>query len=258
LDPGVPSFPRFKWPKHLPALSEEQQRISDDFMKHWLELLPTRYWPIETFNHTYPTRRLPNQAHWRTLELGAGIGGHLKYEDLSRQDYHCIELREGIAAETRKLFADVTMVTGDCQQHIPYADEYFDRVVAVHVLEHLPRLPDALDQVDRVLRPGGIISAVLPCDPGLAYEIGRKLSAERLFKRRYHMSYRWLARREHINSPAEILYLLLQRFQEQQRTYFPLRIPIINLNLCIGITLKKPDTATHAEDHRGADDHREG
>ena len=27
-----------KWPKVLPPLTQEQQRISDDFMKHWLEV----------------------------------------------------------------------------------------------------------------------------------------------------------------------------------------------------------------------------
>jgi phosphatidylethanolamine/phosphatidyl-N-methylethanolamine N-methyltransferase len=115
----------------------------------------------------------------------------------------------------------------------------FDRIVVVHVLEHLPGLPAALDEVRRVLKPGGLLSVVLPCDPGLAYAFARKISAERIFRQRYHLPYGWLIRREHINSPDEILSLLAERFAEIDRAYFPLRIPIAHLNLCIGVTLRR-------------------
>src|SRR5581483_1915551 len=80
-----------KWPKNVPALTNEQSRISDDWMKHWHEVLPTRYGAIEAFNHGYPLRMLPEEPQFRTLEPGAGIGAHIAREDLSRQDYHCIE-----------------------------------------------------------------------------------------------------------------------------------------------------------------------
>jgi hypothetical protein len=90
-----------------------------------------------------------------------------------------------------------------------------------------------------VLKPSGIFSIVLPCDPGLAYEVARKISAERIFKARYHMPYRWFARREHINSPAEIFYVVQQHFEIFDKTYFPLGVPLMNANLCIGVTARK-------------------
>ena len=120
-----------------------------------------------------------------------------------------------------------------------YEAETFDRVLAVHVLEHLPNLPGCLNELNRVLKPGGIFSVVLPCDPGLAYAIARKMSAERIFKKRYGLSYEWFIRREHINSPPEILQLLDERFIELDRAYFPLHLPVANLNLCIGTTRRK-------------------
>src|SRR5690349_20198224 len=43
-----------KWPKTFPPLTEEQKRISDDFMKAWHEVLPQKYGVIEKFNHGYP------------------------------------------------------------------------------------------------------------------------------------------------------------------------------------------------------------
>jgi SAM-dependent methyltransferase len=239
LDTSVPVYPRFKWPKIAPPLSPEQKVLSDDFMKHWHEVLPQRYGAIERFNHTYPLRHLPDQDSWRTLELGAGIGAHLEFEPLDRQEYHCIELRQAMAEEIRRRFPSAITATGDCQTRFPFDSNYFDRVVVIHVLEHLPDLPAAVAEVHRVLKPNGIFSVVLPCDPGLAYELARKISAERIFKTRYKMPYRWFARREHINSPAEIFHVLGQYFQIFDKAYFPLGVPLVNINLCIGVTARK-------------------
>jgi SAM-dependent methyltransferase len=244
LDMSVPRPRRYRWPKRLPPLSPEQARIADDFVKYWHEILPS-FRALESFNHRYPLRHLPGAAHWRTLELGAGIGGHLPFEPLERQDYHCIELREPMAEEIRRRFPMVKVTTCDCQRHIPHDDAFFDRVVAVHVLEHLPDLPSAVGEVFRVLKPGGFFSVVLPCDPGLAYEVARKVSAERIFRKRYGLPYRWLARREHINSPGEILHVLAQKFQIIDRSFFPLRVPLISLNLCIGVTARRPGPPSH-------------
>jgi SAM-dependent methyltransferase len=237
IDTSVPVYQRFRWPKRLPEMSPEQERISDDFMKHWHEVLP-RYQAIERFNHSYPLRYLPT-SRFRTLEVGAGIGGHLAFEPLERQEYHCIELRPAMAAEIERRYPSVVTVTGDCQERIPYDDAFFDRVVVIHVLEHLPNLPRAIEEVARVLKPEGILSVVLPCDPGLLYEVARKISAERIFRKRYGLAYRWFARREHINSPAELLYVVKQHFAIFETMYFPLRVPIAAINLCIGVTARK-------------------
>jgi SAM-dependent methyltransferase len=241
VDTSIPRHDRFKWPKLVPSLSPEQRLIADEFMKYWLNVLPHRFGIIEKFNQLYPLRYLPVANRWRTLELGAGIGAHLEFEPLDRQDYHCIELRESMAEEIRSRYPSVSIVTGDCQQRIPYNDAYFDRVVVIHVLEHLPDLPAAIGEVERVLKPGGVLAVVLPCDPGLAYEIARKISAEPLFRARYKLPYRWLVRREHINSPAEIVHVIKEKFEIFDRSYFPLRVPLVNLNLCIGLTARKPE-----------------
>ena len=230
--------PRFRWPKTFPPLTADQKIVSDDFMKYWHEVLPRKFGAIERFNHTYPLRMRPS-APFRTLEIGAGLGEHISYENLDEQEYHCIELRPAMADAIRAKFPRVNVVTGDCQRRGPFEDAYFDRVLAVHVLEHLPNLPAAIDEVRRVLKPGGLFSIVIPCDPGLAYAVARKISAERLFKRRYRMPYDWFIRREHINSPAEILSVLRDGFTKLHRAYFPLVVPLWWANLCMGLTLRK-------------------
>lgn len=227
-----------KWPKRLPALTPEQQRIRDDFMRHWHEVLPKKFGLIEKFNHSYAPNQAPARPGSRTLELGAGLGEHLAFEDLSSQEYHCIELRPEMAAEISKRFPGVKTAVGDCQQRLPYPDDHFDRVVVVHMLEHLPDLPSALKEIRRVLKPGGAFALVYPCDPGFAYGIARKVSAQRIFEKRYKMPYDWFIRQEHINSPAEIEEELAKLFATETRSFFPLGIPLHDLNLCVGAVLR--------------------
>ena len=172
--------------------------------------------------------------------MGAGIGAHLEFEPLDRQEYHCIELRGTMADDLRRKYPSVVSVTGDCQQRIPYDDGYLDRVLAIHVLEHLPNLPAAIDEIDRVLMPGGLVSVVLPCDPGLAYELARKVSAERVFKAKYKMPYGGLF--DGSTSTRRRRSCTRSRGSSRSSTivYFPLAVPVINLNLCIGVTARKP------------------
>ena len=68
------------WPKRLQAFTEEEQRVRDAFMARWLEYLPQQGGFVERFNHGYPLRAAA--AGQRTLEIGAGLGAHLRYEDL--------------------------------------------------------------------------------------------------------------------------------------------------------------------------------
>jgi hypothetical protein len=77
---------------------------------------------------------------------------------------------------------------------------------------------------------------VIPCEGGMAYSLARRVSAQRIFESRYKQSYEWFYKREHINFPAEIQEEISRKFVITSSTYFPLRIPSIPMNLCIGIT----------------------
>ena len=139
--------PGGKWPKLLPALTADQQRISDDFMQRWHEELAGRgrYGLIEKFNHEFPVRH-SDPGFKTTLEIGAGLGEHLRFEVLTPEqeaNYYANDFRENMAAEIRRAHPRVQTVIGDCQQPFAFPDGYFDRIIAVHVLEHLPNLPDA-------------------------------------------------------------------------------------------------------------------
>jgi SAM-dependent methyltransferase len=243
IDTTLYRFPRHRWPKIAPPLSEEQISIMHDWMYYWHRVMPQKYSAVHRFNDNYPLKYRPPRRI-RTLEFGSGLGSsldaHAELEELATQDYHCVEIRENMAAEIKRRFPSVTVLTADCQSRLPYEDGFFDRLIAVHVLEHLPDLPRAIVEAKRLLKPGGIFSVVIPCDPGVAYDFARKISSERIFKRRYKIPYMWLMRREHLNSPSEILTLLGNTFDEIDREYFPLKfIPMVNANLCIGVTFRR-------------------
>src|ERR1700723_3889969 len=84
----------------------------------------------------------------------------------------------------------------------------------------------------------GVFSVVIPCEGSLAYSLARRLSAQRIFEKRYKQSYRWYIEREHINKPREIIAELRRFFRVVSRSHFPVRIPALFCNLCIGLTLQ--------------------
>ena len=228
------------WPKVIPPLTPEQKAISDDFMRYWHEVLPKHFGLVDDFNHRYPVKQAP-ESFLSTLEIGAGLGTHLEYEQLTAEQekhYVALELRENMAEKIRARFPNVQTSVGDCQERLPFPDAHFDRVLAIHVLEHLPNLPAALREIRRVCHAKrAVFSVVIPCEGGFAYGLARKISAQRLFEKRYHQSYNWFIQREHINLPPEIMEALEEHFETVHRAWFPLAVPSINLNLCIGLTL---------------------
>jgi ubiquinone/menaquinone biosynthesis C-methylase UbiE len=213
----------------------EQHEIQEDFMKHWLDVLPKRFGIIEQFNHRFPLKTFHKGC--KTLEIGAGIGAHLHFEDLASQEYVVLDIQQDLVELLQKNFPQAKALLGYCQKKIDYPDGYFDRVLAIHVLEHLPDLPAALNEIHRLLAPDGTYCVVIPCDPGFVYEIARNISARRIFEQRYHQSYDWVIKRMHINSPSEILEELTMRFTIVEQFYFPLMVPVKDLNLAIGLTL---------------------
>lgn len=232
-----------KWPKVFPPLTPEQKERSDAFMKLWHQELAgrPRYGLVERFNHTFPVRH--SQSNFRTtIEIGAGLGEHLEYEKLTseqEENYYCNEFRENMAAEIRLRFPRVKTIVGDCQQRMDFPDGFFDRYIAVHVLEHLPDLPAAIREAYRLVnKSSGRMLIVIPTEGSPAYSTARKLSAERVWKRHFSAPYAEFYKREHINLVPEILAELDPYFTIEARSFFPLGVPFWFCNLCIGYALK--------------------
>ena len=241
-----------KWPKKLPSITPEQKLISDDFMNHWHEVLPSRYGFVDAFNHRYAVEIAPKDFV-RTLEIGCGLGEHLTYEKLSdrqKEGYVAVDIRENMIKQIRARFPWVNAITGDCQQRLDFEDGTFDRIVAIHVLEHLPNLPAAIMEIYRLIdKAKGLLTVVIPCEGGALYSLARKISAQRVFEKRYNQSYDWFIKREHINLPTEIVNELNKYFVIGSSKYYPTLLPFNFCNVCIGLSLRPRTNPFHQVGH---------
>jgi SAM-dependent methyltransferase len=237
-------MPTAKWPKSLPPLTPEQQARNHQFMQLWHEELArrSRYGLIERFNHRWPARHSP-PGFRTTLEIGAGLGEHLDHETLTPEQaahYYCNEYRENMAAAIRRRHPQVNTVVGDCQQRMDFPDGFFDRILAIHVLEHLPDLPACLRELHRLAnKETGRLLIVIPTEGSPAYGLARRLSAQRVWERYFNVPYAEFYGREHINRVPEILAELRPWFTVERRACFPLPfLPWVFCNLCLAYELK--------------------
>jgi len=210
-------------------------------MAYWHEVLPHKYALADRFCHHYVLKR-PSPGFRRTLEVGAGLGEHLRYEKLTpeqEREYIALDSRQNMIDRLKTRFPKIRACLGDCQTTLDFPDNSFDRIIAINVLEHLPDLPRAVEEFYRLCdKRSGFLSTVIPCEGGLAYSLARRISAQRIFTQRYNCPYQTFIGREHINFPWEIYGELNRRFRITTRSFFPIPIPLEFCNLFIGLTLR--------------------
>lgn len=160
---------------------------------------------------------LHNYDHYLTVDLRIlGVRPH---------EFHRDELTE---AENRSLkyhtVADATV--------LPFETSSIDRLIAMCLLIHLPHPEAALEEWRRVLRPGGVASIYVPCDPGLAMRSIRRLTASRAAKALGFEGYDLMIAREHINSVAslDVLVRWVFRGDELKVTRWPFGFGSWNAN----------------------------
>ncbi|MCA9245903.1 MAG: class I SAM-dependent methyltransferase [Planctomycetales bacterium] len=104
-------------------------------------------------------RKFDLRGHKRILDVGSGAGqiaGHLlKYAD-SDAEITCFDLSLPMLrrARTRLKSTRPEFVAADLSR-MPFSDGVFDCVTCGYVLEHLPDPRMGLQEISRVLRPGG-------------------------------------------------------------------------------------------------------
>jgi SAM-dependent methyltransferase len=109
----------------------------------------------------------------RVLDMGCGAGRHAFEMYRRGADVIAFDQDADELSGVRDLFvamaeegevpagAEADVKEGDALS-LPFADGEFDRIVAAEVLEHIPADIQAIQELVRVLRPGGTIALTVP------------------------------------------------------------------------------------------------
>ncbi len=174
----------------------------------------------------------PETNFSQVLEVGAGTLAHLpfvrhKYDRYLASDFDQKVL--DVAANSPAIGDRVELLKLDSRT-LPFADDTFDRLIATHVLEHVPDPHLALAEWVRVVKPGGVISLLLPCDPGWMWRFGRHFGPRKQAERA-GLPYDYYMAREHINSIFNLHEILSFHFPKRTVSWWPCRVGLPDLNL---------------------------
>jgi SAM-dependent methyltransferase len=122
---------------------------------------------------TVDFRRLPIQSGTRLLDLGCGAGRHAFEAARRGARVVALDADSGELAQVAAIAAamagagelaptaSISTVASDATA-MPFPDGAFDIVIAAEVMEHIGTDQDAMDEVSRVLRPGGVVAVTVP------------------------------------------------------------------------------------------------
>lgn len=182
----------------------------------------------------------PNLRFARVLEIGAGSGIHLSYVRHGFDEYCMTDSSTRMleAARSAHRFPENIIVREADATRLDFDDAGFDRLIAVHVLEHLYRPHEVLREWARVLKPGGILSLVLPCDPGLLWRLGRYFGPRRR-GRANGLDYDYVMAREHVNAITNLVALIRYYFDDKDENWWPALVPSTDLNLIYTVNIRR-------------------
>jgi len=116
--------------------------------------------------------RFPLESGDRVLDLGCGEGRHVISAYLEAEVHSVgVDLSLDDLRTARQRFAEFHRpddpdrsfgLSSASALQLPFADHTFDKVICSEVLEHIPDYRGALREIQRVLKPGGLLCASVP------------------------------------------------------------------------------------------------
>lgn len=170
----------------------------------------------------------------KVLEIGPGYEPHIKYKKLNYKKYYCLELQKNLDHKNyyANHFPDIKFKTYNGKK-INFNNNFFDRIIISHTLEHIIDFEAFLNEMIRVLKKNSVISIASPCDNGFLWRLGRYI-----LKKTYHklnkiseLDYDYFMAKEHVNTIFQITSVLKKKFKIKSEIYLPFRIKIADCNL---------------------------
>lgn len=195
---------------------------------------PLQSWVMRA-SHKLIEKEFGDTAHFgRVLEIGAGTGEHVGSVRHRFDEYTLTDLDAKTLDVARKKLTSHRGGTLRFQvqegSELAYPDDTFDRLIATHVLEHIYQPHLVLKEWRRVIKNGGVLSVLIPTDPGMAWRLGRHLGPRRNAIKQ-GIEYDYVMAREHVNSCNNLIALLRHYFPDSKEAWWPLPVPSVDLNL---------------------------
>ena len=168
----------------------------------------------------------------KVIEVGAGTGAHLDFVKHTYNSYYVTDLSEDLLKLGIKKNIDSPKIIFKKEDatNLSFPDSTFDRLISVYNLEHLLQPHLVLKEWMRVVKLNGVISIAIPLDGGLAWRLGRFLTTRNSFKKN-NLNLDYIIAREHINPSYNLISLIQYYFQSYSESWYPLRIPLVDINL---------------------------
>jgi len=195
-------------------------------------------------SHSLLEETLPSDfAGERVLEVGAGSGHHFSFLKRPVPEYVLTDasdrmLQVAASRYQKEIEEGRIIISKQDATRLDYPDESFDRLIATHVLEHIPNPVAVLREWDRVVKKGGLLSIVLPCDPGLLWRFGRCLGPRRNAEK-IGMPYDYVQAADHVNSIFNLVVFIRYHFELVQELWYPARVALPDVNLFYVCHIKK-------------------
>ena len=178
------------------------------------------------------------------LEIGPGTLEHLSFAIGKPEKYLVVDVnRNFLDAATAKLtmsgIPTEPIITSRDSITLPIPTASVDTVISFYSLEHLHPLSHHLDELERVLKPGGEIVGAIPAEGGLAWGLGRFCTSRRWLLRNTTINPDKIICWEHVNFADQIITALKARFELKCISHWPLRLPAPDVNLVISFIAKR-------------------
>ena len=186
----------------------------------------------------------PEAFFEKVLEVGAGSSAHLPavrhgFSLYCLTDIDTVPLGKAKGRLAADIQEKISVEKQDAAK-LSYPDGNFDRLIATHVLEHLYRPHEVLREWSRVLKPGGVLSILLPCDPGLLWRLGRHFGPKAAAQAKGIDYDYWMAR-EHVNPVGNLVTFIRHYFGDVTERWYPLPLPFYDINLFYAVNITKKD-----------------
>lgn len=153
------------------------------------------------------------------LELGCGEGEHIGFVSEDFRSYVATDIdHERLERISGKLPERASVSACDAGL-LPFQDQSFDRVIATCLLAHLDDPEGALREWRRVTKVGGSLTIYIPCEPGFALRLFRKLFSAPKAKKLGFEGFNLYISRDHRNDAFRLLNIAAEIFGEDRIKY---------------------------------------